>query len=68
MYNLVTMHDPFLYLEQNNYVFLWYFIFRKDYNTKSGEGLVVNVMGLMIVLFAMGVLFMLSKFEKKKHP
>jgi len=40
----------------------------KDYNTKSGEGLVVNVMGLMIVLFAMGVLFMLSKFEKKKHP
>jgi len=36
----------------------------KDYNQKQGEGLVVNFMGMMILLFGMGVLFMLSKFKK----
>jgi len=37
-----------------------------DYNTKTGEGLVVNFMGLMIICFAVMVTFMLSKFDKNK--
>ena len=47
----VTYYAEFLY-------------FSKDYNQKQGEGLVVNFMGVMILLFGMGVLFMLSKFKK----
>lgn len=37
-----------------------------DYNTKSGEGILVNVMGMMILFFAMGVTFLLTKFETGK--
>jgi len=37
-----------------------------DYGTKTGEGLLVNCMGLFIVVFGVGVTFMLSKFNKEK--
>jgi len=39
---------------------------KDDYKTKTGEGLFVNFMGLMILVFAIGVTFLLSKFEKTK--
>jgi len=37
-----------------------------DYATKSGEGLLVNSMGMLIVVFGLCVTFMLSKFSKEK--
>ncbi|XP_023347302.1 cytochrome b reductase 1 [Eurytemora carolleeae] len=35
-----------------------------DYSSKTGEGILVNVLGLMILFFGLGVTFMLSKFDK----
>lgn len=35
----------------------------KDYSSKQGEGVLVNVLGLMIIFFALGVSFLLTKFD-----
>jgi len=45
---------------------MYAFFSRPTYSSKEGEGLLVNILGLMIVVFALGVTFLLSKFEKNK--
>jgi len=37
----------------------------KEYGKKNAEALLVNVTGLLIVFFVMGVTFLLSKFRKQ---
>ena len=38
----------------------------KDYSRKNPEAVLVNVTGLLIVLFVMGVTFLLSTFKKEE--
>ena len=37
----------------------------KEYGKKNAEALLVNITGLLIVFFVMGVTFLLSKFKKQ---
>jgi len=40
----------------------------KEYNQKVTEAVLVNALGLTLIMFAMGVTFLLSKFEKGQRP
>jgi len=40
----------------------------KEYNQKVTEAVLVNTLGLTLIMFAMGVTFLLSKFEKGQRP
>jgi len=40
----------------------------KTYPQKSTEAVLVNTLGVLLILFAMGVTFLLSKFEKGQGP
>ena len=39
-----------------------------QYKTKDGEAVLVNMIGLLFVLFATGVIFLLNKFSKDQNP
>ena len=39
----------------------------KEYGKKKAEGILVNTIGILIILFISGVTFLVSKFSKEDH-
>ena len=37
----------------------------KEYGNKNGEAVLVNIIGILIILFISGVTFLVSKFSKE---